>query len=204
MTIELALLIAFLYSVILAILPILYVVNLLWEKTKAQYSNDPDKYKRDNWLPLITGIIDRSIYLFSLLSGKPEFIVVWLGLKTVAIAPNWKKETDGIPARAVFNIFIIGNGLCVLFSFAGASFVFSYPGFSSLFVGQETLISSFTENIYFSLGAPSILFFLTYVLGIYIDMYKPDILVSKNKKELKIVSKKVEKININFPEDRRE
>ncbi len=83
MTIELALLIAFLYSVILAILPILYVVNLLWEKTKAQYSNDPDKYKRDNWLPLITGIIDRSIYLFSLLSGKPEFIVVWLGLKTV-------------------------------------------------------------------------------------------------------------------------
>jgi hypothetical protein len=56
--------------------------------------------------------------------GYPGFIAVWLGLKVV---PQWKRWNENtkmagkeLEGRAVFNIFLIGNGLSVVFAGLGA------------------------------------------------------------------------------------
>lgn len=60
------------------------------------------------------GIVERTIYVASWLTGYPEFIVVWLTLKTVSTWNKWNEE-DKI-GRAKYNNFLTGMGLSLLFA----------------------------------------------------------------------------------------
>lgn len=83
--------------------------------------------------PKIIGIIERIFYMFSWLAIKPEFIGFWLALKVAGQWKRWEKDSETglsetglkkkIPGRAVFNVFLIGNGLSILFGIMGALIV---------------------------------------------------------------------------------
>ena len=102
------------------------------EKGEDQESKPKDKKKESKgkerpWktkrLPQFTGILDRTLYTTALLMGFKEFIPVWLLVK---VARGWqvprRVKKGPVPLRDVarYNIFFIGNGLCVIFGVAGA------------------------------------------------------------------------------------
>ncbi len=93
-------------------------VDALWEGLGV-LKND-----RTPWHPAFLGLLERAMYTASVGAGQPGFIAVWLGLKAV---PQWKRWSEDVEAgerkiqgRAVFNIFLIGNALSVLFAVLGA------------------------------------------------------------------------------------
>jgi len=59
------------------------------------------------------GCVERALYVTALLMGLPQFIGLWLIIKTAA---QWHKWKDN---RWVFNLFLIGNGLSIGFAGAG-------------------------------------------------------------------------------------
>lgn len=61
------------------------------------------------------GVIERCIYVTAIVAKTPELIAVWLVLKT---ATEWKRD----PVRGFenFNIYLIGNGLSLLFGLLGS------------------------------------------------------------------------------------
>ena len=59
------------------------------------------------------GCIERALYVAALQIGTPQFIGLWLILKTAAQWHRWKER------RWVFNIFVIGNGLSIGYTGAG-------------------------------------------------------------------------------------
>jgi hypothetical protein len=79
------------------------------------------------------GIIERSLYVTSILTHHPEFIGVWLAIK---VGGGWKGWSEGrrypdhvdpktgqpraIPGAQVFNAHLIGAGLSLLFAATGA------------------------------------------------------------------------------------
>ena len=75
------------------------------------------------------GLIEGFLFVTSLLYEKPEFIAIWLTLKTAAGWGHWNRHEfvhvnpDGervtILGRMSFNIFLAGNGLLIAFSFIG-------------------------------------------------------------------------------------
>jgi hypothetical protein len=74
---------------------------------------------RNQWQLITLGIIERVLYLTSIVVGKPEFIAVWLTLKTVY--ESWSKEKSS--ARRTYNTFLVGNGLSILYAFAAAGII---------------------------------------------------------------------------------
>lgn len=65
-----------------------------------------------NGLPTaLVGVCEAVLYPTSWLVGKPEFIGVWLALKTAAGWKLWQKETG---PRAHFQMFLIGNALSIV------------------------------------------------------------------------------------------
>ncbi len=75
-----------------------------------------DPFIRYLWQIASVGFIERTLYMASLQAQRPEFIAVWLTLKTLVRARGWKEE-DVNPGRAVYNNFLLGNGLSILYSF---------------------------------------------------------------------------------------
>ena len=65
----------------------------------------------DYWHPFVTGSIEAVIYPVLLVSNLPEYIGAWVGLKTVAQLPAWKKD------RNTYQRFLIGNALIVVGSY---------------------------------------------------------------------------------------
>jgi hypothetical protein len=106
---------------ILAHIPIRGVVQKLWTNVGVS-EKDNKEYRPFAWTASIIGIIERCLYIVSLQVGKPEFIAIWLGIKT---AGNWKGWTEGIKqrkghrkivevdGRTVFAITLIGNSLSI-------------------------------------------------------------------------------------------
>jgi hypothetical protein len=88
----------------------------------------PAKY---GWQPHVTGVIERTLYMISLLVGKPEFIVGWLVYK---VAVGWKvwdgskknektdskdPNDDDHKGRAMFSNHFNGSALSILYAFFG-------------------------------------------------------------------------------------
>lgn len=112
------LIIAFIYSTFIAAPFIHFIIRLMW--TIHNFPHDKDVISPYYWQSCTVGIIERSLYLLSILIQKPEFIAVWLTLKTVSQAKSWSKDYFG---RPIYNNFLAGNGLSILFAFAGAGIV---------------------------------------------------------------------------------
>ncbi len=92
-------------------------------KDKEKESKGKERRWKTKRLPQFTGILDRILYTTALLMGFKEFIPVWLLVK---VARGWhvpsQPEKAPVPRRNVarYNIFFIGNALCVIFGVTGA------------------------------------------------------------------------------------
>ena len=65
------------------------------------------------WTAVYVGIIERILYVSSLQLGTEEFIGLWLGLK---VAGGWTRWSE---KRKIFQIFLIGSGLSVMYAAVG-------------------------------------------------------------------------------------
>lgn len=81
-----------------------------------------DQDRQFRWLAEGVGYVERTLYTASWIMGEKGFIPVWLALK---VAAQWKRWTDGEPptGRAVFSVFLIGNGLSISYAVVGAKWV---------------------------------------------------------------------------------
>jgi len=75
------------------------------------------------WEVSMVGIVERCLYLTSILVGKPEFIVAWLGIKTVVWSLSDKDVVSSSNKyrsfKRKYNNFLVGNGISILYAFAG-------------------------------------------------------------------------------------
>ena len=119
------------FSIVLGLAITYYVV----EPLRKIYG--PRRAKNCVILPIITGALDRFLYTTAWLTPYKAFIGIWLLVK---VARAWKvpgqltqqppnRKTDKkpyeVPKEDVgrYNIFIIGNALCVIFGVLGGIFI---------------------------------------------------------------------------------
>lgn len=104
-------------GVFLCNIPINYIVTALNLLQNNEYFSDETK-KYDWRFPKnqssILGIIERALFITSLLFNFPQFIAFWFTVKMIVVWKSWSKK-DG---RLKFNNFLIGNGLSLAFSFS--------------------------------------------------------------------------------------
>ena len=121
-------LLAFLLGVGVAAIPIRIIVQQMWLLVKVEAIDEKpifamsthDALRRYQWQGDIVGIVERLLYVTALILGRPEFIAVWLTLKTVARARRWTEE-GAVRGRAIFNNFLVGNGLSIFCSVAAVA-----------------------------------------------------------------------------------
>lgn len=121
----LAYLIGFLVATVLGDVATKSIIDLMWkflnEKDPslnlAQIGRYPEQAR-------LVGLVERSLYFAALLVNQPLWVGVWLTLKTVSRPPRWERNKGNIPGRAIFQPFLVGNGLSLLFSAAGSAIVF--------------------------------------------------------------------------------
>lgn len=105
------------YSVLIGAFFVKRVVELLWQKAGA-----PAKQGAAS-LSMFTGMLDRALYAGALQLNLAGFVAVWLAYKTYGASRDWDKPrqvgNQTIAARTVRHIFLIGNGLNVLYGAAG-------------------------------------------------------------------------------------
>lgn len=135
------------YITLIAHYQINRIVKLMWSILQIETGNRTLKSR--TWQAKTIGTIDRVLFLLSFLLETPEFIGLWLGIKTVS---QYKRWSDDEPGRATFNIFLTGNGLSILYAAAGYGFI--YLGKK---VDFEPLFSINTISIILILLGPFIL-----------------------------------------------
>jgi hypothetical protein len=78
------------------------------------------------WRVQVIGWLERFLYTTSILIGSPEFIAVWLALKVAGQWDRWRLDIGSkaaigtVRARATYSVYLVGNGLSILFGGAGA------------------------------------------------------------------------------------
>jgi hypothetical protein len=77
----------------------------------------PNQTPTPNWLPIISGSCEAVLFASAFHINKPEYIAAWLGLK---VAAGWKLWE---PGRNRFQVFVIGNALCIGSAYLGAKVI---------------------------------------------------------------------------------
>ncbi len=99
------------------------VVNSMWELIGWK-ANDNESIRRNIWEPFSVGIIERALYVSSLILGHGVFIGFWLALKVAGrwTAP-WEESAGNKKSwpvtRSAYQIFLVGSGISVLYAFVG-------------------------------------------------------------------------------------
>jgi hypothetical protein len=81
------------------------------------------------WRPRAIGWLERFLYTSSILLCFPEFIAIWLALKVAGQWERWKLDVGKDAskgtnqARATYAVYLVGNGLSVLYGSVGAFIV---------------------------------------------------------------------------------
>lgn len=83
-------------------------VDALWDKVVGRAVPN-----RQPWHPQFIGILELTMYLSAFIYDRPEFIFAWITVKTVPSITYWNKN------RTLFNLFLIGNALAIIISYAG-------------------------------------------------------------------------------------
>jgi hypothetical protein len=97
-------------------------VDALWSRLGWAGVED-ETLIRFPWLPATVGALERILYFFAFLMGKPEFIAVWLALKVAGQWSQWSEqkiqlEKKWLSGRAIFQVFLIGNALSIIVAVA--------------------------------------------------------------------------------------
>lgn len=102
-----------------------YAIGPLWKKLGL-----PNNLRYGAEQSRILGLTECVLYVGALLITKPEFIALWLGLKTVIKWRHWESDIalpsekpDGKPkwilGRMAYNLFLLSNALVLLFAAIG-------------------------------------------------------------------------------------
>jgi hypothetical protein len=134
---------AYCVGALIAVFPIHMIVKLTWdlvevESLKAAIREAPETKPFDAlkvhydlaryvWQGDLVGAVERLLYITAILLQRAEFIAVWLTLKTVSRSPGWTRD-KWIKGRGIFNNFLIGNGISILFSFIGVELAILFVG----------------------------------------------------------------------------
>ena len=102
------------------------IMNNMWKSVGSALADRP-RY----WHSTVLGMIERIMFVGSLQFKKPEFIGVWLAFKIASQWSRWindgktdqKKETAKVQGRELYNIFLTGNALSIVYSAVGASMI---------------------------------------------------------------------------------
>jgi hypothetical protein len=83
-------------------------------------SQDTENIRALSWTSQILGLLESVLFTTAFFTDKYEFISIWLVLK---VAGGFMKLSDSSKQyrRPIFNFFLIGNGLLILYSFVGVS-----------------------------------------------------------------------------------
>lgn len=121
--------VGYICSVVGGSIAINFVMKPLWGTVKSEGV----KEKITQPYPRIVGWIERFLYTTALLSAYPSFIGVWLTFKVVGRWERAKKQFEVLyeknsedimsrnkmKAHAIYNVFIIGNGLSIAYAVMG-------------------------------------------------------------------------------------
>ena len=100
---------AFLISNILGYIANYVILDkILWPRVMK------DGAPTDRWVARTLGIFERLLYSSALLMSYPQWILFWLGLKTGQRWIGWKEDQ-----KRIYNLFLIGNAINVLFGLIG-------------------------------------------------------------------------------------
>ena len=113
--------IGFAYALIAGQLVLRCIMSRMWDCIERQpeaqeYMALERGKKTDLWQPPITGTVERTLYVCSLLMGYGEFIGLWLVLKVTVAYPLWSKARSG---RTIYMCSLIGSALSVLYAGVG-------------------------------------------------------------------------------------
>jgi hypothetical protein len=172
----------YVFCILVCHFPIRFVMNQGWTKVYEQYTYYPNTQKRDDWLPSIVGGFDRLLYLTTILIGHPEFVAIWLTLKTFGKPRNWSEDIGGIPSRAIYNLFIIGNALCIMVSLTSALSIYYFTGF-------ENGTIKIQENKFVAILIPILCAGIICLIGLYIYKIKVDKLPNPYRFNIKLPKK---------------
>jgi len=155
---------AYLFGVLGGHILIGQTLSIMWEllRLEARMRNFPtpipsasNPFVRYTWQVAAVGVIERTPYIMTLQIGRPEFIAVWLTLKTLVQARRWNEE-DINPGRAVYNNFLAGSGLSIMYAFV-ASAVIQWAAGPSI---QRDYVSAITAPVMLILANALLLFYL--------------------------------------------
>jgi len=123
--------IGLLFATVVGHFPIALLVKRLW----LTIGRTEQEYKRNSWLPMIVGCVERALYVVASIKNDkaPEIIGAWLVLKA---ASNWSAWKNGLPkdrllrndrtednhisGGSIFDIFMIGNGMSIGYALVGS------------------------------------------------------------------------------------
>jgi hypothetical protein len=109
----------FFYALFIGQLLIPMVTELMYDLVDPEFKG---KFKH-KWQPYIVGLIERSLYILSLLGGHAAFIALWVGLKVGIPYFRWTDpaaDKDEIAkGRTLFMNSLYGNALSILYSVVG-------------------------------------------------------------------------------------
>lgn len=114
------------YALVIGSIFVKNIVNSMHEDLDAQRGRIPQHSQ-------VLGSIECFLFISAIQIEKPEFIPIWLTLKTAAGWSHWNQlsfeqpNPDGtktpIRGRQSFNIFLAGNGLTISFSLIGSQLI---------------------------------------------------------------------------------
>ena len=121
----------YLFATVLGAVLIGMVVDRLWHSVGWRGPQD-STFRLSSRIPLVVGVVERVMYVTALQLGIAEFLGFWLALKVAGQWKQWGEETK-IPevvqherrlhGRAVFQVFLVGNSLSLMYSVTGFKIV---------------------------------------------------------------------------------
>ena len=101
----------FFFSIVGGDLLIRFILYPLYEAVE-----DRQNYG-SHWSARVCGWVERALYTASWVLGRPEFIAVWLAIKVAGTWQRWDNQ------REIYNVFLVRNGLCILYGVVGGLFI---------------------------------------------------------------------------------
>ncbi|MFZ2385667.1 MAG: hypothetical protein WBE75_05625 [Candidatus Omnitrophota bacterium] len=96
-----------------------YIVDeKLWPTFIRDYPDEKVNYPKGREIVRCLGRCELLMFTIAFIMNWPQWIAVWLGVKTSVHWYGWKKDK----CRA-FNIFLIGNAIIIIISFLGATII---------------------------------------------------------------------------------
>ena len=114
------------FATVIAQILIWPIMNNMWRSAGSTLADRP-RY----WHSIVLGMIERIMFVGSLQLKRPEFIGVWLAFKIASQWSRWtddgktdqKKKAAKVHGRELYNIFLTGNALSIVYSAVGASMI---------------------------------------------------------------------------------